>query len=158
MPDSKVRALKATLVLKDDHRKVKALFAKYEKLGDQAKTSKQEIFDEVCDELTIHATVEEEIFYPAVETSKDKDAEETVAEALEEHKIVKTLLEELGELTPGDESFDAKMKVLGESVEHHAGEEETDMFPIFEKLPQETRDEVSEKLRARKEELAGETE
>lgn len=155
MPDSKIRALKATEMLKEDHRKVKALFAKYAKLGDQAGVTKQAIFDEVCEELTIHATIEEEIFYPAVEKSPDKKADEMVAEGLEEHKIVKTLLEELTNLTPYDDAFDAKMKVLTESVEHHAGEEEAEMFPVFEKLPKETKDEVAEQLRARKEELSG---
>lgn len=154
MPDSKIHALKATELLKADHRKVKALFAKYAKLGEQAETTKQAVFDEVCEELTIHATIEEEIFYPAVANSENPEAADMVAEGLEEHKIVKTLLDELAELTPDDDTFDAKMKVLTESVEHHAGEEESEMFPIFEKLPKETKDEVSEQLRARKDELA----
>lgn len=153
MPDSKIRTMKATEILKEDHRKVKAMFAMYAKLGGKAESAKQVLFDKVCEELTIHATLEEEIFYPAVEKVSDKKAPEVVAEALEEHKIVKTLLEELAELSPDDEAFDAKMKLLGESVEHHAGEEETDMFPLFEKLPKETKDEVSVKLHARKEEL-----
>jgi hemerythrin superfamily protein len=109
-------------------------------------------------ELTIHATVEEEIFYPAINERKgeDEEAGEIVNEAVEEHKIVKTLLEEISALPPEDEQFHAKVTVLIESVRHHAEEEEEDMFPYFDDLPKERQEQVSERLRLRKAELLGE--
>src|SRR4051812_31468858 len=158
MSDTKVFAPRATEVLKTDHATVKGLFRDYDKLGDGAVAGKQKLFDRIKKELEVHAAIEEEIFYPAIsELGEEKDAEETVREALEEHKIVKTLLAELSGLGPEDESFDAKMKVLSENVEHHADEEEDEMFPLFGKLDKETRDGVSEALRERKIELSGET-
>src|SRR6185295_10094962 len=117
--------------------------------------AKQKLFDEMNLELTVHATIEEEIFYPAIEALKDEDEEagDIVNEAEEEHKIVKTLLAELSELDPEAEEFDAKVTVLIENVRHHAEEEEKEMFPFFEELPQERQDEISEKMRLRKNEL-----
>ncbi len=156
MSDTKIRSMKATAALRDDHKKVKHLFSEYEKLGEKGKPeAKQKLFDEMNKELTIHATIEEEIFYPAIAELKaeDEQAGDIVNEAQEEHKIVKTLLAELSGLDPEDEQFDAKVTVLMENVRHHAGEEEKDMFPFFEDLPEERQDEVSEKLRLRKAEL-----
>jgi len=158
MSDTRVFAPRATEVLKSDHATVKGLFRDYEKLGGGAVSGKQRLFDRLKKELEVHAAIEEEIFYPAVaELGEEKDAEETVREALEEHKIVRTLLAELSGLGPEDEAFDAKMKVLSENVEHHADEEEDEMFPLFGKLDKEKRDEVSEAIRERKIELSGET-
>jgi|SRR6185436_13821293 len=153
MPDTKLKTPKATSLLKEDHHKAKTLFDEYEKLADGAWGEKLDIYNQVHELLTMHAAIEEEIFYPACEQSRDRDAEALIAEALEEHGIVKTLLEELTDLSRGDATFDAKMKVLGESVKHHAREEEEEIFPIFDKLPRDMRDEVSEQLRNRKEEL-----
>jgi hemerythrin superfamily protein len=156
MADTKVRIRKATAMLREDHRKVKKLFSEYEKLEDGEESEKAELFQTIQKELTIHAQIEEEFFYPALAKSDDEETRELVLEAHEEHKIVKTLLEELSGMTPGDESFDAKMKVLIESVKHHAQEEEEDLFPCFdEDVPKESRDDISEQLRARKEVLNG---
>jgi len=158
MSDAKVFAPRATEVLKADHAMVKGLFRDYDKLGDGAVAGEQKIFDRIKKELDVHAAVEEEIFYPAVaELGEEKDVEETIREALEEHKIVRTLLGELSGLGPEDEAFEAKMKVLSENVEHHSDEEEDEMFPLFGKLDKEKRDGVSDALRERKIELAGET-
>jgi iron-sulfur cluster repair protein YtfE (RIC family) len=153
MAGTKIRAQKATQILKEDHKNVRKLFAKYENLGDNARTSKAELFETIKDELTVHATIEEEIFYPCLEESEDPDARELVAEAHEEHEIVKTLLEELSVLEAGAVEFDAKMKVLAENVEHHAEEEESEIFPIFNALPRDRQDDVSEELRQRRIEL-----
>lgn len=158
MADTKIRTRKATALLREDHRKVKKLFSEYEALEDEEGTEKGELFETIRQELTIHAQVEEELFYPTMEEIDDEEVKELVLEAHEEHKIVKTLLAELSELTPEDESFDAKMKVLMESVKHHADEEEKEMFPSFDDLPKEKQDEISERLRARKTELSGGTE
>lgn len=156
MSDTKVRSTKATATLRDDHKTVKHLFSEYEKLGDGAKAeTKKSLFEQMKKELTVHAAIEEEIFYPAIRELEveDEEAGEIVNEAEEEHKIVKTLLEELSELEPDDEQFDAKIKVLTENVQHHAEEEEEEMFPYFDDLPKERQEEISDELRERKAEL-----
>lgn len=157
MPDTKTRSTKATALLREDHRKVRRLFSEYEDLEDDAKPEeKKALFDAMNRELTIHATIEEEIFYPAMEEVRSEDADELVKEAEEEHKIVKTLLEELSALDPSDEQYDAKVKVLTENVRHHAEEEEEEMFPHFDDLPKERQEQISERLKFRKIELMGE--
>jgi hemerythrin superfamily protein len=125
---------KATEILKEDHGTVKDLFKEYRGLEDDGEDGEKErLFDEIDRELTIHATVEEEIFYPAVKALDTEEPVNQVLEAREEHQIVKTLLGQLRDLSPGDETFDPKMKVLMEAVEHHAEEEEKEMFPSAKK-------------------------
>lgn len=125
---------KATEILKEDHAKVKDLFKEYRGLEvDGEDGEKERLFDEIDRELTIHATVEEEIFYPAVKALDTEEPVDQVLEAREEHQIVKTLLGQLRELSPGEETFHPKMKVLMEAVEHHAEEEEKEMFPSAKK-------------------------
>ena len=146
--------MEATALLKKDHAAVKALFEKYEAAGDDAEQTKQSLFDQIQAELDVHAAIEEQIFYPAVQEGRSEEARDMVLEALEEHKVVKTLLEEIAALTPLDDEFDAKMKVLQENVEHHADEEETEMFPEARKqLSEEIRNELGARMETRKEEL-----
>jgi len=142
MTDTRVESKTPMHVLKQDHRTVKELFSEYAKLGEGAREEKERLFREINEELTIHAEIEERLFYPAVRDVKTDEAEDLVNEAVEEHLIVKTLLEELSALQPGDAQFDTKMKVLRDSVEHHAAEEEKEMFPQAKKLS----DEVLESL------------
>lgn len=156
MSDTRIRIRKATALLREDHQEVKKLFSEYEDLGDDATGRKSELFQEIEQALSIHAQIEEEIFYPAMAKVEDEEADELVREAHEEHRIVKTLLEELSNLTPEDEDFDAKMKVLQENVLHHAEEEQEEMFPLFDDLDKEEQDRVSEQLAARKQELTPE--
>jgi len=113
----------AITLLKQDHTKVRALFKEYEDAGDRAIQTKHRLFDEIKQELDVHAAIEEEIFYPAVKRLRAEDARDLVLEAIEEHHVIKTLLKELAGLTPEDEAFDAKVKVLCENVDHHATEE-----------------------------------
>ncbi|MBV8879890.1 MAG: hemerythrin domain-containing protein [Planctomycetaceae bacterium] len=153
MPDSRLKALKATMLLKEDHKKVKELLVKYGDLSSSETEQKEDLFAMIRAELNDHATIEEEIFYPAVSAAEAPDAEESVQEAEEEHKIVRVLLDEMSELSPGEIDFEAKMKVLKENVLHHAEEEEKTIFPLFKKLPREIQDEISERLRERKSEL-----
>jgi hemerythrin superfamily protein len=156
MADTRIRSLKATSILRDDHRRVKQLFSEIESLGSEAEPeSKMELFEEIKHELDIHSTVEEEIFYPAIEELRgdDEEAGRIIDDAREAHENVRILLEELGRLEGSDESFDGKVKILAESVEQHAEEEEESMFPFFERLPEDRRDEITEQLRARKSEL-----
>jgi hemerythrin superfamily protein len=118
-------------MLKKQHREVEKLFSKFEALGDSAAKSKQRVFNEIADALAMHATIEEKHFYPAV---KAKRTEDILLEALEEHLSVKRIIADLLKLEPSDDTFDAKVKVLQEQVEHHVKEEESDLFPKVTKV------------------------
>jgi len=119
-------------LLKNDHRTVEALFKKFERAGDRAYKTKRKLADQIISELSVHAAIEEQVFYPATREYVDS-AEEDVLEALEEHHIVKWTLSELDGMDPKDERFEAKVTVLMESVRHHVKEEEEDMFPKVRK-------------------------
>src|SRR5215510_5480579 len=131
MAGTKIRARKATTLLREDHRKVKKLFQDFDKLDESDTAEMARIFDQVKQEITVHAQIEEEFFYPAVEKAEEEDAEELVRECHEEHRIVNQLIEELSGMTADDEQFCAKMKVLKDAILHHAEEEESEIFPIF---------------------------
>ena len=126
---SKSTAPDAIELLKADHESVKALFEQFEKLKDQDDTDDQkaELVQRICAELTVHASIEEEIFYPALRGSIDD--EELIDEAEVEHASAKDLIAQLQAASPGDDQYDAKVKVLGELIDHHVEEEEEDMFP-----------------------------
>lgn len=113
----------------------------------------QEVAPKIVEELHIHMTIEEEIFYPAI-SGKSEDIKDTVYEGVEEHHVAKVLVSELqGMASEGDEWI-AKVKVLIESVEHHADEEESDMFPpVRSKTSAEQRESLGTKLARRKVEL-----
>ena len=113
-------------LLTADHEKVKGLFEQFEKLSDRSKVNKKKLADQICLELTVHAQVEEEIFYPAMrEATADADM---LDEAIVEHASARDLIAQIREMDPGDDLYDAKVKVLSEQIEHHVGEEEEEMF------------------------------
>lgn len=120
-------AADAIALLKDDHKKVKKLFKDFEKLkengGDEEIAA---LVSQICMELTVHAQIEEEVFYPAFR--KTKDAEDLVDEAVVEHATAKDLIRQLQSMAPSDELYDAKVTVLGEYIDHHVEEEEKEMF------------------------------
>lgn len=119
-------------LLKADHKEAKDLFAKYENIKEVAgDNQKMEIAKQVCGALLIHMEIEETIFYPRVHQKIDDS--DLMNEALVEHDGAKDLIKQLGELKPSDPMFDAKLKVLGEQIEHHVEEEEKEMFPKAEK-------------------------
>jgi hemerythrin superfamily protein len=122
----------AISLLIEDHEHVKHLFEEFDNLGDRAKVSKRKLATEICTELTKHATVEEEIFYPAVRAA-GKEFEDLIDEAVVEHGSAKQLIADILALEPDDELFDAKVKVLSEQIEHHVQEEEGEMFPKVRK-------------------------
>ncbi|HYY25934.1 MAG TPA: hemerythrin domain-containing protein [Candidatus Udaeobacter sp.] len=117
----------AVEMLREDHRKVQELFQQFEHGDEEAK---EQIAAQTIQELEVHTALEEEIFYPAAREESDK--EETVDQALEEHHVAKLLLAELKKMSPGDKRYDAKYKVLAESVKHHIQEEESEMLPSIE--------------------------
>jgi len=115
----------ATALLRADHKLVSGLFAEYEKTKSSPK--KKRIVAQICTELTVHAQVEEEIFYPAVKAAlNDHDL---VPEATVEHATLKGLIAEVEGVEPDGDMFDAKIKVLSEYVKHHVKEEQNEMFP-----------------------------
>jgi hypothetical protein len=129
---------------------VKQLFRDYEGLGDRAMQRRQGLYKKISTELEIHTMIEEEIFYPAAREAAD----EMVAEAIEEHRVVKRLLQELEGMDPSDERFDAKMTVVIENVEHHAEEEEQEMFPEIKKKMQAAQlSELGARMMERKQQL-----
>jgi hemerythrin-like domain-containing protein len=119
----------AIALLTADHREVSEMFKQFEELGDRAKASKQKLVEKICTSLIAHTQIEEEIFYPAIREQKQiKDADDMVDEALVEHQAAKDLIRQLQEANPDDDLYDAKVKVLGEEIEHHVKEEEEEMF------------------------------
>ncbi|MGI4850157.1 MAG: hemerythrin domain-containing protein [Janthinobacterium lividum] len=115
-----------------EHAEVKAKFEAYEKLGDRATASKKKLVGEICQALTAHMIAEEEIFYPAAAKINGKEHDQ-VDEAIVEHAGAKHLIEQLLAMEPGDDLYDAKVKVLSEQIEHHVKEEEEEMFPRVRK-------------------------
>jgi hemerythrin superfamily protein len=119
------KAKDATALLRADHEVVSSLFADYEKTKLAAK--KKQLADQICTELSVHAQIEEEIFYPAVKMAL-KDSE-LIPEATVEHASLKTLMAEVEGVEPDGEMYDAKIKVLSEYVAHHVKEEQNKIFP-----------------------------
>jgi hemerythrin superfamily protein len=118
----------AITLLKNDHRTVEQLFKRFEKAGDRAYAEKRDIVDRVVEALSVHAAIEEQLFYPVVRATVP-GTEDVTLESVEEHHIVKWVLSELEGMDPDDERFDAKATVLIENVRHHVREEEGDVFP-----------------------------
>ncbi|HEX3170978.1 MAG TPA: hemerythrin domain-containing protein [Burkholderiales bacterium] len=141
-------------LLKADHAEAKKLFRQFEKLKKSEDTDgMQQVAQTICDALRVHAQIEEEIFYPALREAGDAD--DALDEADVEHSHVKELVEQIASSGPGDEHFEARVKVLSEYVEHHVQEEES---TIFSKARKADFDLVAlgQQLEARKAELKGE--
>jgi hemerythrin superfamily protein len=144
----------AIALLKADHAAVKKLFEQEEKLSKQADAKKAELFAQIKAALEVHATIEEEIFYPAVKKARSEHVKDEVREGYEEHKQIKSLLAQISSITPSDETYDMKVKVLKEDVEHHVKDEEGEMFPDAKKFLGEKRlMELGSQLEDRKQEL-----
>ena len=145
--------MKATDLLKKQHKEVKALF---KKVGSTENArERRRLMNDIATALEGHTTIEEEMFYPAVRGLETQKAEEMVLEAYEEHHVVKLVLAELPQVDPGDERFEAKMTVLSELVEHHADEEEKEMFKTAQKLGKDELEALGERMEERFEALAG---
>ena len=114
-------------LLKEDHQKVEKIFAAMEK-----KDNRQKLFPELDRELSVHAEIEEKIFYPA--TKEAEPTRDLVLESIEEHKQIKMVLADLEQTDKTAEEWGAALKVLKEDVMHHVGEEENDLFPKVKKI------------------------
>jgi hypothetical protein len=142
------RPADAIKLLKDDHREVKTWFKEFENLEDDAE--KNTLARKICLALRVHARIEEEIFYPALR--KAIEDEDLLDEAEVEHASAKQLIAEIESMSPDDRLYDAKIKVLGEYVSHHVGEEENELFPEARESGVDLRD-LGAQLAKRKVEL-----
>jgi hemerythrin superfamily protein len=145
---AEAKPVDAIKLLKDDHKEVKGYFKQYE--GLEAEEEKQALADKICLALTVHAQIEEEIFYPALRAAIDDD--DLLDEAEVEHASAKQLIAEIQSMQAGDRLFDAKVTVLGEYIAHHVDEEEGELFPESRDSEVDLKD-LGEMLAARKAEL-----
>ena len=137
-------------LLKDDHKTVEALFREFEQAGDRAVKTKRKLVDQIIEELTTHAYIEETIFYPQARKAVP-DTASHVLESIEEHHVVVWMLSELARMDPADERFTAKVTVLIENVRHHVEEEERDWFPEVRKsMDRKVLQELGEEMAAAK--------
>jgi hemerythrin superfamily protein len=149
-PGPRARPIDAIALLKADHRQVETWFSEFDKARSQSK--KQQLASNICAALTVHTTIEEEIFYPAfIAATDDKD---THHEAIVEHAGAKNLIAEIENRSPDDDYFEAKVTVLSEMIKHHVKEEEQPggMFAEAKKTGMDLRT-LGEQLLARKQEL-----
>jgi len=142
----------AIKLLKADHEEVTRLFEQYEKVKEKDEQKKSDLIDQICTALTVHAQIEEEIFYPAARNALEEKGEDLLDEAEVEHGTIKALVEQLENMHPDDELCDAKVKVLGEYVKHHVKEEEGQIFPQIKKSDADL-DALGEELAERKKDL-----
>jgi hemerythrin superfamily protein len=145
-------SIDAIALLMADHKEVKTLFKQYDKLakGNGADEDKQRLAEQICAMLTLHATVEEEIFYPAAKDPFDEP--DLIDEATVEHASAKNLIAQVESSSPDDDMYDAKVKVLAEYIEHHVKEEEGEIFPKAKKAGLDL-DALGEQMADRRQEL-----
>jgi iron-sulfur cluster repair protein YtfE (RIC family) len=142
----------AIALLKADHKEVADLLERFEKAR---AATKQKIAQQICDSLTVHAQIEEEIFYPAAREALGDDGEDLLNEAKVEHESLKELIAKIEGSSSDEELFDANVKVLGEYVKHHVKEEQNELFPKCRKSDMDLVA-LGTELAARKKELKSE--
>ena len=154
--DPSPTARDAIALLTDDHEEVRQLFEQYQEFADDTSAddeAKRTLAEEICTMLTVHATIEEEIFYPA---AREAEVEEDLLDEAEvEHASAKDLIAQIQSMSPDDELYDAKVTVLGEYVDHHVQEEEGEMFPKCRRAKMDLAG-LAEQLAERKSELMAE--
>lgn len=148
----------ALTLLTADHNRVRGLFTRFKSAHEaDDQSTATELATKIVDELDVHTTIEETVFYPAA-TDVTDEIHELVIEGIEEHGVVKDLMAEVQTMSPDDERWAAKMKVLIENVEHHAEEEEKEMFPkLRSALDAAALESLGEALEAKKAELGAPT-
>lgn len=153
MPPKKTQD--AIALLKEDHKKVKGLLSELEETSEKGVKKREKLLAQIEKEVKVHTQIEEEIFYPAYrEAVTKKDDRKLFFEATYEHHVVDLVMPELKRTNPSSEQFGAKAKVLKELIEHHADEEEKEMFPKARKvLNAEELRELGAEMERRKKEL-----
>lgn len=134
-------------MLKKDHREVDAMFKRYEGLGERAGKTKQNLVKKIIQELSVHASIEEQVLYP---TMRDRvpESESLLEEAYKEHAEAKEDLAELERMDPQAEDFDSTVRALIKEVKHHVKEEENELFPMLRReLPKQDLMEMAERMR-----------
>lgn len=145
----------AIVMLREDHKRVDALFKQYEKEKDDlSPDAKSALAQEICAELTVHAMLEEEIFYPAARAALAEAGDELLDEAEVEHATAKDLIEWIEQASPEEPLYDAKVTVLGEYIKHHVEEEHDEMFPKCRKSSMDLKA-IGAAMAERKAELTG---
>lgn len=141
-------------LLTADHNRVRGMFARFKEAHEaEDKTTMIEVAGKIFDELHVHTTIEEDVFYPSIKDTSS-EIQETVEEGLQEHHVADVLMEELGQVEGGSDEWVAKMMVLIENVEHHAQEEEQELFPpVRSALSSDELDALATRLEDRKAEL-----
>ena len=155
MPTQK--SVDAIALLKLDHKKVKGLLEALDKTTEKSAARRLKLLSQIQAEVKVHTTIEEEIFYPAYRDAvKKKDDRELYFEAKEEHHVVDLVMAEITGMSGSEEEFGAKATVLKELIEHHAKEEEKEMFPKARKVldTAELRD-LGGRMEERKKQLTG---
>jgi hemerythrin superfamily protein len=141
----------AIALLKADHKDVKTMVGQFN--SSRSESKKAQLAQQICAALEVHAEIEEEIFYPAARQALNKNAD-LIDEAEVEHTSVKELIAKIKGGSPGDDLWEAQVKVLGEYVNHHVKEEEGDIFPKVRKTKLDLQA-IGEQLAQRKAELQG---
>jgi iron-sulfur cluster repair protein YtfE (RIC family) len=153
MSKSRSKSAAAIEMLKEDHAKVEKAFKEFEKLDrEQDPETCRQLILSVCEDLKVHTTIEEELFYPALR--EELEDEDMLNEAAVEHETAKMLIEQLENMSADDPNYAATFTVLGEYVMHHVKEEEGEMFPAAKKTSIDF-EALGERMRQRKEELLG---
>ncbi len=141
-------------LLREDHRKVKKLLEQGDDTTENAVKTRTEVLEKIKAEMQAHETIEEEIFYPALQ--QHEKAKEVVLEGYEEHHVVNQILGELNDVSVEDERWAAKFSVMKENIEHHIEEEEDDMFKKAEQIFSKAElDELGDRMEAKKQQLQG---
>jgi iron-sulfur cluster repair protein YtfE (RIC family) len=147
--------MNALELLKADHKVVDGYFQEFEATDDESK--QRELFEKIAEELTIHAHLEEKIFYPALLEEGDEELQDIVKEGIEEHHLVKQTIREISNLAEESEKLEPKLTVLAENTRHHVMEEEGEMFQMVEEqLDAETLEELGAEMEAEKKAFASE--
>jgi len=143
----------AIVMLREDHQRVSTLFANYQKIADEGEAAaKERLVRQICNELTIHTTLEEEIFYPEARAALDGKGDDLLDEAAVEHASAKALIAQLERASSDDDLYDAKVTVLSEYIKHHVKEEQEELFPRCRKAKMDLKS-IGAAMRARKEQL-----
>jgi hemerythrin-like domain-containing protein len=143
--------MNAVDMLLDDHQRVRDLFQEFQSASD--KSRKQQVGQQILQELFIHSKLEEEIFYPAYRQQGGAEQKEQLAEAYEEHAEVDSMVEQLLAMTPEDGEYEELFQEMIENVEHHVEEEETEMLPQARELMANQLEQLAHDMMQRKEQL-----